>query len=986
MSHQGRGRGGGIRGDLPIRGSSQPHGDYRGGGGDRGRTGGRGDGRGGGGRGGGRGGSRGGGFSARPETADVLTKDPPAENAALRRFEDDCIKQNLTYTGEAGVVRRPGYATCGKSIILRANFFELGFKNPQKAFHCYTVKMDPEPKLPRLKKEVFQEILLQRSVKALNGTSDMVNELVTLGPFEDWQKGMIIKIHGPSPGKFNEHKIKFGLNGTFTPADLLKELSNPRQVYPLTGELVATRILNIVLTRCPQNDKGIITTGKGRQKFFWIDERKQYADLGGGLEVLRGFFSSVRLGANRMLLNLNVNHGTFIRGGEMIRLTDEYVDTHGEDREGYNRFVKGIAVELLHLPGYEPLTPKHQKLPQKKYIWGVATPEDGEGPNRPRVARIASSPANVQFWESDKDDKTGQSGKYTTVADYFKRKYPKYQSLGKRPVLNLGTKQKPRYVPQEVCHVPKGQIFNGELCTSQRQAMIKFSCRRPPDNFVSIMRDGLKVMGIENESVRDVNLDIGKQMIGVPGRILNPPNLRYGGNKTVKPFNGSWNLREFKFTQGPEYRPWGVFVFANSSKWARVSESWRGGSEPDKSINNFLQSLAGLGVSWYKPQLIKVSVYNQSNYRQVIAAAFQSTIDQDTKKNKYLFMLTLMFDNEEKVFNFVKWQGDVRFGILTHCAKIEKFIGADKQYMANNAMKVNLKLGGVCQSIDISAYKLLQKAKTMIVGLDVTHPTGADPKNFPSIAAIVASTDGRLGQWPGDTRVQEERKEMISDLGSMLESRIVLWRRLNNVLPENIIIYRDGVSDGQYKKVMDDEVAQIKTMFRRVYEARKGPNVTFVIVTKRHHVRFFPTKSNDLDRNNNPQPGTVVDRGVTRAGLWDFYLQAQSAIMGSARPAHYVVMYDEIFTNKAANPEGKPADTLQELTHSVCYMMGRCTRSVSYCTPAFLADRLCDRARRWAKAYFADAMEMGQQRDQVPFPEQRKMCSNGGTINYMAYI
>ncbi|KAJ5640648.1 hypothetical protein N7528_000273 [Penicillium herquei] len=965
MSQHSRGRGGGtFRGDLPFRGSSQGRGD-------RGYSGSRG-----GGRGDGRGGGRGGGYT-KAAPPDTLTRDPVAENTALRQHEDNCIKHNSDYTGEVGVVRRPGYATAGRAIILRANFFELGFKDPRKVFHCYKVKMDPEPKLPRLKREVFNEILMTRSVQALSGASDMVEELVTLGELEGWEKGMTVKVHGPRPGKINEHKIKFHNYGTFKPQEILDDLSKP-------GQLPATRILNIVLTRCPQNDEGMVTTGKGRQKFFWIDHRKQCADLGGGLEVLRGFFSSVRLGANGLLLNLNVNHGTFIREGNMTDLTDAFVETHGEDRDGYNRFVKGLAVELVHLPGYDKLSPRHKERPQKRYIWGVATPRDGEGPNKPKVMRVASSPINVSFWETDKNDETGQKGKYTTVFDYFKRTYPKYK-LGSRPVLNLGTKQRPVYVPQEVCKVPKGQIFNGELCTSQRQAMIKFSCRRPPDNFESIMHDGLKVMGIENGCVREANLEISKQMIGVPGRILNPPNLKYGG-KSVKPFNGSWNLKEFKFTQMPEYRPWGVFVFANKAKWPRVSDNWKARSQPEQSIAEFRNCLASLGFSWRPQDITHVHTYTQSDYRQVIEKAFISTIDPKTKKNRYLFMLVLMFDNEEKVFNFIKWQGDVRFGILTHCAKIEKFIGADRQYMANNAMKVNLKLGGVCQSLD-APYRFMQKAKTMIVGLDVTHPaTGADPKNFPSIAAIVASTDGRLGQWPGETRVQQERKEMITDLGPMLEGRIMRWFALNKVLPENIIIYRDGVSEGQYNTVMKYEITQIRSMCERRYGRGKGPNLTFIIVTKRHHVRFFPTKSNDMDKNANPQPGTVVDRGVTRAVLWDFYLQAQSAIMGSARPAHYVVMHDEIFTNKAANTDGKPADVLQELTNQICYMMGRCTRSVSYGTPAFLADRYCDRARRWAKAYFSEAMEQGQDRDQISMPDQRRMCPNDLCTNYMPYI
>jgi eukaryotic translation initiation factor 2C len=47
-------------------------------------------------------------------------------------------------------------------------------------------------------------------------------------------------------------------------------------------------------------------------------------------------------------------------------------------------------------------------------------------------------------------------------------------------------------------------------------------------------------------------------------------------------------------------------------------------------------------------------------------------------------------------------------------------------------------------------------------------------------------------------------------------------------------------------------------------------------------------------RSGNPMPGTVVDRGVTSHCLWDFFLQAHKGLQGTARPAHYVVMKDEL--------------------------------------------------------------------------------------------
>src|SRR5690349_20749659 len=96
---------------------------------------------------------------------------------------------------------------------------------------------------------------------------------------------------------------------------------------------------------------------------------------------------------------------------------------------------------------------------------------------------------------------------------------------------------------------------------------------------------------------------------------------------------------------------------------------------------------------------------------------------------------------------------------------------------------------------------------------------------------------------------------------------------------------------------------------------KKGlPNFTIVIVGKRHNTRFYPTKKEDADSSShNPQNGTVVDRGITQAALWEFYLQAHTAIKGTARPAHYVVVYDEIFQHRKISPPFQTtADVLED--------------------------------------------------------------------------
>lgn len=82
----------------------------------------------------------------------------------------------------------------------------------------------------------------------------------------------------------------------------------------------------------------------------------------------------------------------------------------------------------------------------------------------------------------------------------------------------------------------------------------------------------------------------------------------------------------------------------------------------------------------------------------------------------------------------------------------------------------------------------------MVVGIDVTHPAPKSMEGTPSIAGVVASVDGNYGQWPGDIRCQESRKEMVTDLDVMMRRRLDLFKRTNGRLPERILVYRDGRS------------------------------------------------------------------------------------------------------------------------------------------------------------------------------------------------
>jgi eukaryotic translation initiation factor 2C len=316
------------------------------------------------------------------------------------------------------------------------------------------------------------------------------------------------------------------------------------------------------------------------------------------------------------------------------------------------------------------------------------------------------------------------------------------------------------------------------------------------------------------------------------------------------------------------------------------------------------------------------------------------------------------------LYKRIKTLADKEYGIHTICSigsKLAKDRGRD-QYIANVALKFNLKLGGINQIVENKNLGIVDQNKTMVVGIDVTHPSPGSSSKAPSVSAMVASVDKFLGQWPATLRIQRARQEEVDDLAEMLKSRLNVWKSKgkHTAFPENILVYRDGVSEGQYDMVLSKELPQLRRACEQIYPApdtKKGlPRFTIVICGKRHKTRFYPVTEQDCDRSGNTKPGTIVDRGVTEARNWDFFLQAHAALQGTARPCHYYIVHDEIFRQIYAKSVPLPfrnvADVVEDLTHNMCYLFGRATKAVSLCPPAYYADLACERARCYLSSFF----------------------------------
>ncbi len=285
------------------------------------------------------------------------------------------------------------------------------------------------------------------------------------------------------------------------------------------------------------------------------------------------------------------------------------------------------------------------------------------------------------------------------------------------------------------------------------------------------------------------------------------------------------------------------------------------------------------------------------------------------KKDFHGFCLVVLPDRREHantIYSLFKKLGDIIWGF--HTVSVTKRVlltskeGIIRSIRTNLSLKFNLKAGGknhIAKSYGTdNGLPLISEGDTMVVGYDVSHPTGVgffkkattkgsqdkegktqDKSLPPSFVGLVASIDKHLNNWPAVAWENEARVEILHPeaLERNFKSRLELWKNTNKELPKQIIVYRDGVSEGQYKEVLEKEVKAIREACASLCKEPKNeavPKLLFIVTVKRHQTRFYHIEENRKDSDGNPKNGLVVDNGVTVSRHWDFFLQPHTAIKG----------------------------------------------------------------------------------------------------------
>ncbi|KAL1800152.1 hypothetical protein ACET3X_000494 [Alternaria dauci] len=656
-------------------------------------------------------------------------------------------------------------------------------------------------------------------------------------------------------------------------------------------------------------------------------------DLGGGVEAFKGVFASLRPVLddkfNKSLsVNVDVANGTFWRAQELTRAIGQVFNcTPPQFAAMYKTALRDWKGSMLK-----------KDLRKFKKV-GVSTTHTKE-PTQWTIDEFVNLDASTATFP-DPDDRS----KKISVAQYFKKKY-NVTCMAGVPVVKMTKKirKEPVYMPIDVLKIDGNQRYTTKLSDTQTSQMIRFAVTLPKERWAAVQH-GVRLLNWGTDPyLRHYGLKVNPDAAKVRARILPSPNVHFApGSKeaTIKPADmiaGRWRLDGRKFIMNNKERPikaWGVCCVQGR------------GSPPPPAIEAFVQKFVQIyeahgGLVASHPQHGKkpwMGPGNLADGGEMIQKVWIQT------GNKYAMppnlLLFVVNDRNVDVYRRIKKSCDIRFGVASQVLQAKHVMSASPQYISNVCMKVNAKLGG---ATSVAKSQLIPKIApksasipTMVVGADVSHPApGAGSGEAASFAAITVSADVHFARYWAEVQTNGNRVEMVttSNIEQHFGFMAKNWMQKigQGKAPQRVLYIRDGVSEGQYAAVLEEEVHDMKECFKKL-GCKEIPKFTVVIAGKRHHIRFFPEKG---DRNGNPLPGTLVESGCTHPFEFDFYLCSHVAIKGTARPIHYQCILNE--------GEWLSAE-LQQFIFEHSYQYVRSTTPVSLHPAIYYAHLAADRSR-----------------------------------------
>ncbi|KAK9512948.1 hypothetical protein O3M35_001250 [Rhynocoris fuscipes] len=376
------------------------------------------------------------------------------------------------------------------------------------------------------------------------------------------------------------------------------------------------------------------------------------------------------------------------------------------------------------------------------------------------------------------------------------------------------------------------------------------------------------------------NMKLSENLVQFTGRILPQERISYGGGKYVEAGpEADWtkSLRNNAMLIMGKLKVWAVIYLSKSKA----------------DVHSFLASLSKSAQSMN----FTIPPPHMREIHEERCGAYVEALDEVISHLSPQLIMCIVPNNRSDRYAAIKKKCCVDRAVPTQVVLSKNLVSKGIMSIATKiAVQINCKIGGTPWTVNIPLSGL------MVVGYDVCHDTTNKGRSF---GAMVASLNKNLSRYYSSATPHTSGEELSNDLSINIVKAALKYKKYNeeNKLPSSIVIFRDGVGEGQIPFVYNHEVRLIKEKLADLYKGQP-PKLAFVIVTKRLNTRIFY-------QNKNPPPGTVADDCITSPDKYDFFLVSQSVRQGTVSPTSYNIIDDST---------GLDPDKMQRLTYKMTHL------------------------------------------------------------------
>jgi len=501
--------------------------------------------------------------------------------------------------------------------------------------------------------------------------------------------------------------------------------------------------------------------------------------------------------------------------------------------------------------------------------------------------------------------------KFSSYSDYYTKQYgvtPVHKnqflvvSIRKRKELDKDGKivvreEKIHLVPELL--LPTGMTDSMRSDPKTMQQVAKYTQLMPHerDNKQSALVAALNKTENELGLKIDPNSNIIKDAL-----IYKPPKITL--SKESCPERGNFIIKEPIYGKGAQLKKWVIICEEGSQELAQ------------KLAVSMKKASSALKIVVDKPHIEAISSSHSGPKRggkrgghgggsnKVSADDVIAAIER--LQDASIFLLFFPKRIADRIYDKVKIVCNSQLGVFTQFFSNwnDRFLkNIDNMSVTSKlVMQMVCKLGVPLWKVE-KPYKLNTNGlQTMIIGADLFHQGVHE-----TVVSVCSTMDKDFTEYYCVNDVQKRKSDYVMNTVSKLVIDCVeQYSIVNNVSPDMIMFYRDGIGMGQYNEVREIEIKAILQGLQESF-GDKAPKLAYIVLTKRINDRFFEQGNRGL---SNPSGGLIIQSQVVSDSIFDFYMVAQCVNRGTATPTHYEVLY---------NNTPLLADSFYQATYYQCY-------------------------------------------------------------------